>query len=144
MPSTILCMDENEISRKVIGAAMRVHRRLGPGLLESVYEGALAYELSKDGFSVLRQVPIRLQYDELTWDTSFRCDLLVEDRVIIEVKAVEEVQPVHHSQLLTYLRFANKRLGLLVNFNRKLLKDGITRIDNGLAEHTDTESTLMS
>lgn len=144
MPSTILCMDENEISRKVIGAAMRVHRRLGPGLLESVYEGALAYELGKDGFSVLRQVPIRLQYDELTWDTAFRCDLLVEDRVIIEVKAVEEVQPVHHSQLLTYLRFANKRLGLLVNFNRKLLKDGITRIANGLAEHRDTESALIS
>ena len=133
-------MGENEISRKVIGAAMRVHRRLGPGLLESVYEGALAYELGKEGLSVLRQVPVRLQYDELVWDTAFRCDLIVEDLVIVEIKAVEAVEPVHHSQLLTYLRFANKRLGLLVNFNTKLLKHGITRIANGLADYPDTES----
>ena len=127
-------MHENQIAREVVDAAYVVHKRLGPGLLESVYEAVLAYELSKRGLQVTRQQPVPVQYDGLTFELGFRTDLVVEDKVIIELKSVEAVAPVHGKQLLTYLRLADKRLGLLINFGEILIKDGITRIVNGLEE----------
>jgi GxxExxY protein len=107
---------------------------LRPGLLESVYEVALAYELRKRGFQVDRQRPVPIVYEEIQFDEGFRLDLLVNDQVIVEIKSVEEIKPVHKKQLLTYLRLQDKRLGVLLNFNVNLLKDGITRIANGLQE----------
>ena len=127
-------MHENQIAREVVDAAYVVHKRLGPGLLESVYEAVLAYELSKRGLQVTRQQPVPVQYDGLTFELGFRTDLVVEEKVIIELKSVEAVVPVHGKQLLTYLRLADKRLGLLINFGENLIKDGITRVVNGLEE----------
>ncbi|MBI3142247.1 MAG: GxxExxY protein [Bacteroidetes bacterium] len=125
-------MSENEISYKIIGAAMELHKALGPGLLESVYENALAYDLRELGFEVKTQVPMPLVYKEVKQDVGYRIDLLVEDKVIIEVKSVENLASVHFAQTLTYLKLSDKRLALLINFNTKLLKDGIHRIVNNL------------
>ena len=125
-------MDENEIAKRIIDAAMTVHRKLGPGLLESVYEKTLAYELAKPGLSVKVQVPIPIKYDEMVFDNAFKADLIVEEKVIVELKSVEIIQPVHKKQLLTYLRLSDKRLGLLINFGSALLKDGISRVVNHL------------
>ena len=125
-------MSENEISYKIIGAAMELHKALGPGLLESVYENALAYDLRELGFDVQTQLPMALVYKEVKQDVGYRIDLLVEDKVIIEVKSVENLAPVHFAQTLTYLKLSDKRLALLINFNTKLLKDGIHRIVNNL------------
>jgi GxxExxY protein len=125
----------NEISGQIVDAAIKVHSVLGPGLLESVYEVALACELRKRGFQVDRQRPVPIVYEEIQFDEGFRLDLLVNDQVIVEIKSVEEIKPVHKKQLLTYLRLQDKRLGLLLNFNVNLLKDGITRIANGLQEN---------
>ena len=125
-------MDENEIAKIVIDAAMTVHRKLGPGLLESVYERTLAHEIKKAGLRVTTQVPIPIHYDDMVFDEAFRADMIVEKKVIIELKSVERVKPVHKKQLLTYLRLADKRLGLLLNFGTALLKEGITRIVNNL------------
>jgi len=125
-------MDENEIAKGVVDAAMKVHQALGPGLLESVYEIVLAHELIKRGLRVKRQAPIAIEYDGITFEEGFRADLIVEDKVIIELKSVESVQPVHKKQLLTYLRLADMRLGLLINFGSALLKDGISRVANRL------------
>lgn len=125
-------MNENEISYVILGAALKVHKTLGPGLLESVYEAALAYELTKEGYSVRTQVGIPVIYDGQDLDIGFRLDLLVNETVIIEIKSVETVAPVHYKQLLTYLRLSNKKLGLLINFNSVLLKDSVKRIANGL------------
>ena len=125
-------MSENEISYKIIGAAMELHKALGPGLLESVYENALAYDLRELGFDVQTQLPMPLVYKEVKQDVGYRIDLLVEDKVIIEVKSVENIAPVHFAQTLTYLKLSDKRLALLINFNTKLLKDGIHRIVNNL------------
>ena len=125
-------MSENEISYKIIGAAMELHKALGPGLLESVYENALAYDLRELGFDVQTQLPMTLVYKEVKQDVGYRIDLLVEDKVIIEVKSVENLAPVHFAQTLTYLKLSDKRLALLINFNTKLLKDGIHRIVNNL------------
>ena len=125
-------MSENEISYKIIGAAMELHKALGPGLLESVYENALAYDLRELGFDVQTQLPMPLVYKEVKQDVGYRIDLLVEDKVIIEVKSVENLAPVHFAQTLTYLKHSDKRLALLINFNTKLLKDGIHRIVNNL------------
>mgnify|MGYP003414615273 FL=1 len=125
-------MSENEISYKIIGAAMELHKALGPGLLESVYENALAYDLRELGFDVQTQLPMPLVYKEVKQDVGYRIDLLVEDKVIIEVKSVENLAPVHFAQTLTYLKLSDKRLALLINFNTKLLKDGIHRIVNNL------------
>ena len=125
-------MSENEISYKIIGAAMELHKALCPGLLESVYENALAYDLRELGFDVQTQLPMPLVYKEVKQDVGYRIDLLVEDKVIIEVKSVENLAPVHFAQTLTYLKLSDKRLALLINFNTKLLKDGIHRIVNNL------------
>ncbi|MCH2242603.1 MAG: GxxExxY protein [Aquabacterium sp.] len=121
----------NEISGAIVDAAYKVHTTLGPGLLESVYEAAMEYELRKRGLRVVRQVPIPVVYEEVRLEEGFRADLIVEDKVIVELKSVEAVYPVHKKQLLTYLRLADKRLGLLINFGASLIKDGISRIANG-------------
>jgi GxxExxY protein len=124
----------NQISGKIIDAALHVHRSLGPGLLESVYEVVLAHELVRRGLYVIRQHPVPIEYDEIRLQIGFRADLLVENLIIVEVKSVEAIAPVHKMQLLTYLRLADKRLGLLINFNVALIKDGICRVVNGLNE----------
>lgn len=125
-------MHENEISREVIRAAIQVHKALGPGLLESVYEAALAYDLRELGFHVGTQVPVPFIYKEVRQEVGYRIDLLVEHKVIVELKSLEYILPVHYAQTLTYLRLADKRLGLLINFNVPLLKEGIHRIVNNL------------
>ena len=127
-------MTENEIAKEVVDAAYRVHTKLGPGLFESVYEVTLAHELRKRGLQVVRQQPIAVEYDSIRFDEGFRADVIVEDKVILELKSVENVSRSHKKQLLTYLRLADKRLGLLINFGGELIKDGITRIVNGLPE----------
>ena len=125
-------MDENEISKIVIDRSIKAHNLLGPGLLESVYEEVLSYELTKAGLLCRRQVGIPVVYEHVRMEIGFRADILVHDKVILELKSVETVLPVHKKQLLTYLRLSGLKLGLLLNFNVKLLKDGITRIVNGL------------
>lgn len=130
-------MNENEIATIIVDAAFIVHKTLGPGLLESVYEGALAHELTKRGLKVVRQLAIPVIYDGVTFDEGFRADLIVNDLVIIELKSVENVHPVHKKQLMTYLRLSDKRLGFLINFGATLLKDGISRIANGVDDWGD-------
>ena len=115
-------MDENEISKRIINCSINIHRELGPGLLESVYENILAHELRKNGLNVQQQKTIPVIYDQVTINEGFRADLIVNDKVIVEVKSVKELEPVHSKQLLTYLKFSNKKLGLLLNFNKALLK----------------------
>ena len=127
-------MNENEIAREIVNSAFKVHTRLGPGLLESVYETVLAYELTSRGLRVVRQQPIPVVYDEIKMDDGFRADLLVESRVIVELKSLEVIAPVHKKQLLTYLRLSDRRLGLLINFGSELIRDGITRVVNNLVE----------
>ena len=125
-------MTENELSYKIIGAALDVHKTLGVGLLESAYEVALAYELRELGFEVKSQVVLPLKYKSEVIDNAYRVDLIVEDMVIIEVKSVLEIHPIFYSQVLTYLKLTNIKLGLLINFNTPLVKDGIHRIVNRL------------
>lgn len=125
-------MHENEISGVILDAALHIHSRLGPGLLESAYELVLVYELEKRGLYVRRQMPIPLIYDDVHVGEAFRADLVVEGRVIVELKSVEQVAPVHKMQVLTYLRLCGLHLGLLINFNVPLLKDGFHRIVNNL------------
>jgi GxxExxY protein len=127
-------LTENQLSKIILDAAFKVHTKTGPGLLESVYEVTLAHELRKQGLRVERQVPIPIRYDELTFDEGFRADLLVEDKVIVELKSVEQLIPVHSKQVLTQLRLSDRRLGLLINFGEIHLKNGIERIVNGLRE----------
>lgn len=127
-------MKENEVAKEVVDAAFQAHKGLGPGLLESVYEVVLSNELTKRGLKIERQKPIPIHYDGLTFEEGFRADIIVEDRLIVELKSVELIAPVHKKQLLTYLRLADKRLGLLINFGSALLKNGIFRIVNGLQE----------
>ena len=115
------------LSEGVIGCAIAVHKQLGPGLLESAYETCLAYELKQNGFNVERQKAMPLRYREIELDCGYRLDLLVNDLAIVEVKAVEKLLPVHDAQLMTYMRLANCRLGLIINFNEKLLKHGVHR-----------------
>lgn len=125
-------MEENDLSYTIRGAIFKVYNTLGPGLLESVYEAVLKYELTKEGLTVESQIPIPVIYDEVKFDIGFRLDLLVNKKVIIEIKSVELLAPVHHKQLLTYLKLTDKRLGLLVNFNSDNISSGITRIVNNL------------
>lgn len=125
-------MNLNELSYQIIGTAIDIHKSVGPGLLESTYENALAYDLREKGFKVLQQLPMPFVYKEVKMDVGYRIDLLVEDTIIIEIKSVENLAPVHYSQLLTYLRLSNKKLGFLMNFNTKVLKSGIHRIANGI------------
>ena len=120
----------NEISGAIVDAAYHVHCALGPGLLESVYEKVLAHELSDRGFEVRAQVPVPIKYGSIQLEEGFRADLIVSNMVIVELKSVEKIQPVHSKQLLTYLRLLGFRLGLLINFNVPLIKDGIVRIAN--------------
>ena len=127
-------LKENEIAKLVVDAAYHVHTKLGPGLLESVYEVVLAHEIEKRGLAIKRQVSRPIQYDELVFDEGFRADIVVEDSVILELKSVEAVASVHKKQLLTYLKLADKRLGLLLNFGAPLIKKGIFRIVNNLEE----------
>lgn len=125
-------MTENEIAKQIVDAAYKAHTELGPGLLESVYETVLAYELKKRGLAVERQKPVPVKYDSITFDEGFRADLIVEKKIIIELKSVEAIAPVHKKQLLTYLKLTGTKLGLLINFNEALIKNGITRVVNGL------------
>ena len=127
-------MTENEIASEIIEAAFKVHRALGPGLLESVCEAALTHELRRQGLAVERQVSVPVHYDGIGMTDAFRADLIVEGKVIVELKSVESTLPVHKKQTLTYVRLAGLRLGLLINFGSALLKDGITRLVNGLED----------
>lgn len=125
-------MHENDISYKIIGAAIDLHKAIGPGLLESAYENALAYDLRELGFNVEQQMGLPFIYKEVKQDVGYRIDLMVENKVVIEIKAVETLLPVHYSQVLTYLKISKKKLGLLINFNSKLLKSNIHRVVNNL------------
>ena len=124
-------MGENETGTIVVDCAVKLHRSLGPGLLETVYEAVLAKQLERAGLSVQRQVPIPIEFDGLRFDEGFRADLVVNGLVILELKSIEQVHPVHKKQLLTYLKLTNIRLGYLLNFGDELMKKGITRIING-------------
>lgn len=125
-------MNENELFSKIVNCCYHIHQKLGPGLLESVYEEVLCYELLEIGLSYTRQTIIPVCYNELILEMGFRADLIVENKVIIELKSVESIAPVHKKQLLTYLKLTGLKLGLLVNFNEALIKDGINRIVNNL------------
>jgi len=125
-------MDENEVSSLVIRDALKIHRLFGPGLLESVYETCLCHELTKSGLIVERQIPIPLVYDNLKLECGFRCDILVNKKLIVECKSVEALNDIHIAQLLSYLKLTGVKLGLLMNFNTALLKNGIKRIVNKL------------
>lgn len=124
-------MTENEISKIVFESALKVHKVLGPGLLESAYEECLFYELKKSNLKVEKQKALPLIYEEVKLDVGYRIDMIVEDKFIVEVKSVEALTDVHLAQLLTYLRLSDCRLGLLINFNVKLLKEGVRRVING-------------
>ncbi|MEM6798553.1 MAG: GxxExxY protein [Planctomycetota bacterium] len=124
----------NANSGEVVDAAVDIHQELGPGLLESVYEVVLAREVERRGFRVRRQVVVPIEFRGVRFDEGFRLDLIVEDAVVVEIKSIEVIKDVHKKQLLTYLRLMNRRLGLLLNFNTTLMKDGITRTVNNLPE----------
>ncbi len=127
-------MTENEIGAMVVDCAVKVHMRLGPGLLESVYETVLCYELQNKGLQVQRQVPVPITYEQIQFTEGFRADLIVEGIVILELKSVERVTKAHKKQLLTYLRLSDKKVGYLLNFGEALMKDGISRVINGYLE----------
>ncbi len=120
-------MTENELSKIVIGKAIEIHRELGPGLLESSYQACLKYELEEEGLEVRTEVTLPLIYKKLKLEKAYRIDLIVENKLVVELKCVEELEPVHTAQVLTYLKFSKLKLGLLINFYEKLLKDGIKR-----------------
>jgi GxxExxY protein len=125
-------MNENELSYKVIGIALDLHKNLGPGLLESAYENALSYDLRQGGLKVLQQFPMPFIYKDVKLDIGYRLDLLANDKLIIEIKSVEAVAPVHYAQALTYLKLSGLKLALLINFNCKYLNENIHRIVNNL------------
>ena len=125
-------MDANDISYKIIGAAMEIHKTIGPGLLESAYESALAYELNEFGLVVKQQLAMPFIYKNVHQEVGYRIDLMVNNKVIVEVKSIENLAPVHFAQTLTYLRLSKLKLALLINFNNKTLKEGIHRIVNNL------------
>jgi GxxExxY protein len=127
-------MTENEIGKIVVDCAVRLHRELGPGLLESVYEVILAHELEAHGLKVKRQVPVPISYGGIAFEEGFRADLVLDDKVILELKSVESVTKAHKKQVLTYLRLTGMKLGYLLNFGEALMKDGISRIVNGKVE----------
>jgi GxxExxY protein len=127
-------MTENEISREIVDTAFQVHTKLGPGLLETVYEVIMAHELKKRGMHVERQMPVPIEYEDLKFEEGFRADLVVNGLVVIELKSVDKLAKVHKKQLLTYLRLMDRKLGLLINFGENLIKDGISRVVNGLVD----------
>lgn len=135
-------MKINELTEKVIGAAMEVHRTLGPGLLESAYEACLARELAIQGITFEQQVELPVVYRGVPLSCGYRLDFIVEGELILELKAVEELLPIHEAQLLTYLKLSDKRIGLLINFNVTLLKQGLRRIVNQLSETSATSAPL--
>jgi GxxExxY protein len=120
-------MELNEITKRIIGCAIEVHKSLGPGLLESAYEECLSYELIKNGLNIKRQQPTPVVYKEIKLECGYRIDILVENSVVVELKVVDEFNPVHEAQILTYMKFSNKSLGLLINFNVTILRNGIRR-----------------
>jgi len=124
-------MNENELSSNIIGLAIKVHSALGPGLLESAYEKALVYELQEAGLKAETQKMIPVIYNQITIDEGFRADIVVNDSIILELKSVKQIEDIHLKQLLTYIRLSGKKLGLLINFNETLLKNGIKRVING-------------
>lgn len=126
-------MDLNEITGEIVDAAIKVHRLLGPGLLESAYKTCLAFELRRRGLKVETEVAVPIRYDGVVIDVGYRMDLLVEDQVPVELKAVSEIIPIFKAQLLSHLKLSNKRVGLLINFHVELLKDGIVRMVNNLS-----------
>jgi GxxExxY protein len=130
----MLTVTENEIANQIVDASFRIHTSLGPGLLESVYEAVTGQELTRRGLHTERQQALPVVWENIHLEAGFRVDLMVENKVVVEIKSVEAIAPVHRKQLLTYLRLANKRLGILINFNVDLIKDGIARVVNGLAE----------
>ena len=121
----------NKLTEGIIGAAIEVHRNLGPGLLESAYQAALAYELNQRGYKVEQQKPLPMLYKEINLDAGYRLDFLVNDKVILEIKSSDKLIPIHDAQILSYLRLSGCKVGLLINFNVKLLKNGIKRFING-------------
>lgn len=125
-------MTENELSRIVFDCALKVHQNLGPGLLESAYEECLYYELRKTGLLIEKQKPLPLVYESIKLDIGYRVDLMIENRLILELKSVEALNDIHFAQLLTYLKLSNCKLGLLINFNVTLIKNGIRRVANNL------------
>jgi GxxExxY protein len=127
-------MTENEVATQIVDVAFKIHTAYGPGLLESVYETIMAYELGKRGLSVQRQQAIPVVHETVRMELGFRADLIVENKVVVEIKSIETIAPVHKKQLLTYLRLTDKRLGLLINFNVDLIKNGIARVVNRLEE----------
>jgi GxxExxY protein len=134
--------EENRISREVVDAALKLHRHFGPGIYESVYEAVLVYELKKRDLKTRQQTPVPLIYEGITFEIGFKTDVVVNDLVILELKSVEKLEPVHFKQLLTYLRLTGLRLGLLINFGENLLKDGIHRVVNDSSQSlTTTGST---
>ena len=129
-----MMMDINKLSSRIIGAAIEVHKILGPGLLESAYEECICYELSMGGLSLERQKPLAVQYKGINLDCGYRLDVVVEDAIILELKSCEKIEPIHKAQLLTYLKLSGIKLGLLLNFNVTLMREGIVRIVNELEE----------
>lgn len=127
-------MHENEIAKVIVDVAYQIHMRLGPGLLESVYEAVMLYEIRKRGLQVDAQVPIPVVWETVKLEVGFRADLIVERKVVVELKSVEQIAPVHKKQLLTYLRLADCKLGLLINFGAELIKNGISRVVNNLPD----------
>ena len=125
-------MTENELSKIVFDSALKVHQALGPGLLESAYEECLFYELKKLGLNVQKQKPLPLIYDDVTLEIGYRIDIIIENKLILEIKSVEALNDVHFAQLLTYLKLTNCKLGMLINFNVTLIKNGIKRVVNNL------------
>ncbi|MGA7161330.1 MAG: GxxExxY protein [Bacteroidota bacterium] len=125
-------MHENEIATKIVDAAFKIHKIVGPGLLESGYKAILVHELTKRGLHFTRQQVVPVAYEQVRFDEGFRADVIVENKVIVELKSVETIAPIHKKQLLTYLRLTDKRLGLLINFGDVLIKNGITRVVNNL------------
>ncbi len=123
-------MDFEPIAREIVDSAIRVHTRLGPGMLESAYQACMEYELAKRSLAVQKQVPMSLQYDDLVLDVAYRLDIVVENAVVVELKSVQQLQPIHTAQLLSYLRAGDYRMGFLLNFNTVHMRDGIKRVVN--------------
>lgn len=135
-------MNPNELTEKTIGAAIAVHRALGPGLLESAYEACLCRELETQDIRFEQQVMLPVQYKGINLNCGYRMDLLIEEQLVVEIKAVEDILPIHEAQLLTYLRLANKQIGLLINFNVPLLKQGVRRLVNNFMETSALSAPL--
>ena len=134
----------DQITRRIIGAAIGVHKALGPGLLESAYEACLAFELRQMGFKLEVQKPLPVVYKDVKLDCGYRLDLVVEDEVIVEVKAVERLSPIHDTQFLSYLRLSHKKVGLLLNFHVRVLKDGLKRIVNEFPDSAFSATSAVS